>query len=154
VFCNVQSPARVVVLLCLVSNPLLYFESYFVSFSYCRMLGTKMRTLQKLALMWWQHLLRWQIRLMEMRRWQMQAQNLVKQLLKRRSLIIFVEAYGQVKVPLFVAFTKKGLLPLPLRKSCRTKVTLRRVRRPPKKRDVGLEAPHLLAAVPLMSAAQ
>ena len=28
----------------------------------------------------------------------------------------------------------------------------RRVRRPPKKRDVGLEAPHLLAAVPLMSA--
>ena len=84
----------------------------------------------------------------------MQAQNLVKQLSKRRSLIIFVEAFGQVKVPLFVAFTKKGLLPLLLRKSSRTKVTLRQVRRPPKKRNVGLEAPHLLAAVPLMSAAR
>ena len=53
-----------------------------------------------------------------------------------------------------VAFTKKGLLPLPLKKSCRTKLTLRQVRRPPKKRDVGPEAPHLLAAVPLMSAAR
>ena len=84
----------------------------------------------------------------------MQTQNLVKQLSKRRSLIIFVEAFGQVKVPLFVAFTKKGLLPLPLKKSCRTKLTLRRVIRPPKKRDVGPEAPHLLAAVPLMSAAR
>jgi hypothetical protein len=58
----------------------------------------------------------------------------VKQMPKRRSLIIFVEAYGQVKVPLFVAFTKKGLLPLLLRKSSRTNVTLTRIRRPPKKK--------------------
>ncbi len=76
----------------------------------------------------------------------------MKQMLKMRSPIIFVEAYSQVKVPLFVAFTKKGLLPLLLRKGSRTNVTPTRIRRPPKKRDVGLEAPHLLAAVPLMSA--
>ncbi len=57
----------------------------------------------------------------------------MKQMSKRRSLIIFVEAYGQVKVPLFMAFTKKGLLPLLLRKSSRTNVTLRRIRRRPKK---------------------
>jgi hypothetical protein len=37
-------------------------------------------------------------------------------------------------------------------KSSRTNVTLTRIRRPPKKRGVGLGAPHLLAAAPLMSA--
>ena len=40
-----------------------------------------------------------------------------------KSLIIFVEVYGQEKVPLFAAFTEKGLLPLLLRKSNRINVT-------------------------------
>ena len=57
----------------------------------------------------------------------------MNQMLKRRSPIIFIEAYGQAKVQLLMAFTEKGLLPLLLRKSSRTNVTPTRIRRPPKK---------------------
>jgi len=39
-----------------------------------------------------------------------------------------------------MAFTKKGLLPLLLRKSSRTNVTPTIIRRAPRKRNIGLEA--------------